>query len=157
SGTVDLQLDGRTIAITAVTSILTSLLFGLAPALRLLKTGISESLKSAGRGNVAQHDTRLRDTLVVAEIAIALVLVIGAGLLIETLVHLRLFDAGFKSEGILTAQINAPTPKYADAAKRQLFYSQILEKVRAIPGVQSIGLTSDLPYTSRGNTMSLKI
>src|SRR5262249_1782115 len=91
------------------------------------------------------------------EIAVALVLAIGATLLVETLVRLRDVDAGFHPEGILTATINAPLPKYQDAGRRQQFYSDILQKVGSIPGVKSSGLNSDLPYTSRGNTMSLAV
>src|SRR5207248_8803813 len=101
--------------------------------------------------------SRLRDLLVVGEVAAALVLVMGAALLIQTLIRLRAVDPGFRSEGILTADIAAPYPKYQDSGKRQRLYSDILAHVRAIPGVRSAGLTSDLPYTSRGNTMSLVI
>ncbi len=157
AGTVDLRLDLRAIAITAGIAILTSLMFGLAPSLRLRRTGILESLNHAGRGSIGQPGSRLHDVLVVAEIGIALTLVIGAVLLVQTLSRLRSFDAGFKSDGILTAHINVSTAAYADALKRQLFYTQVLDRVKAIPGVKSLGLTSDLPYTSRGNTMSLRI
>ena len=157
AGVVDLGLDVRAIAFTAAVSILTALLFGLAPALQLSRTGIAEALKRAGRGSVAQGGGLVRDLLVVGEMAIALVLVTGAVLMIQTLVRLRAVDAGFRAERMLTAQINAPTPKYADADTRHRFYSQVLEAVRAIPGVTSAGLTSDLPYTSRGNTMSLRV
>ena len=100
---------------------------------------------------------KLRDVLVVAEIAIALVLVVGATLLIETLARLRAVNPGFRSEQVLTADIAVPYPKYSDSGRRQRFYSEVLDRVRAIPGVKSAGLTSDLPYTSRGNTMGLTI
>jgi predicted permease len=85
------------------------------------------------------------------------VLVIGAALLIETLARLRAVDPGFRPAGILTAEINAAFPKYRDAARRRRFYNDVLSRVRSIRGVKSAGLTSDLPYTSRGNTMSLAI
>jgi hypothetical protein len=89
--------------------------------------------------------------------AMALVLVVGAALLIDTLVHLRAVDPGFRADHVLTAQIAVPYPKYANAARRQGFYSSLEARVKELPGVTQVGLTSDLPYTSRGNTMSLKI
>ncbi len=151
AGMVDLTPDWRAVAFTAAIAILTGLLFGMAPALQLAKAGIYGSRSTIGSAG------RLRDILVIAEVAIALVLVTGAALLIETLVRMRAVDPGFESHGILTAGISAPSPKYADAALRQRFYARILDAALAIPGVQSAGLTSDLPYTSRGNTMGLKI
>ena len=157
AGIVEFRLDGRIVAFTVAISILTGVLFGLAPALQLSRTSISSALKRVGRSNVATSGGRLRDVLVAGEMAIALVLVIGAVLLIQTLVRLRAVDPGFRVEGILTAQITAPFPKYQDAAERWRFYTQILEKVAALPGVKLAGLTSDLPYTSRGNTMSLTV
>jgi predicted permease len=156
AGSIDLALDWRVIVFTAAISILTGLLFGLAPALQLSRAGIGEVLKRAGRVTTGQG-TRLRDVLVAGEVAIALVLTIGAVLLIQTIARMRAVDAGFQSNGILTAQINAPLPKYEDAAKRQALYRRVLENAAAIPGVKSAGLTSDLPYTSRGNTMGLTI
>jgi putative ABC transport system permease protein len=151
SGFPDLRLDLRAIAFTGGISILTGLLFGLAPALRFAAGRL------AGRGTIGGGARRLRDTLVVAEVAIALVLVAGAALLIETMVRLRAADPGFRSDGILTADVAVPYPKYADSGKRRQFYSEILRHVRSIPGVKAAGLTSDLPYTSRGNTMGLVI
>lgn len=155
AGIVDLRLDGRAIAFTAAVSVLTGVLFGLTPALQLAKMGVSSALRQVGRSSLAFGGQRLRDILVAGEIAIAVVLVIGAALLIQTLVRLRAVDPGFRADGILAADIAAPFPKYEESGTRQRFYSQILEKVRAIPGVKSAGLSSDLPYQSHGNTMGL--
>lgn len=151
AGVVDLRVDLRVLAFAGAVSILTGLLFGLAPALQLSRMNLS------GRGAVGHGSGKLRDALVVAEVAIALVLVVGAALLIETLARLRAVNPGFRSEHILTADITVAYPKYADSGKRQRFYSEMLDRVRAIPGVKSAGSTSDLPYTSRGNTMGLMI
>ena len=147
----DLRIDLSALAFTGGVSLLTGLLFGLAPALRFSTGGL------AGRGTIGGGARWLRDLLVVAEVAIALVLVIGAALLIGTMVRLRAVDPGFRAEGILTADVAVPYPKYADSGKRRQFYSEILRRVRSIPGVKTAGLTSDLPYTSRGNTMGLII
>lgn len=154
-GVVELQLDGRVLAFTACLSILSGVFFGLTPALRLSREEISSAIKQVGRSSSACGGSRLRDMLVVGEMSIALVLVIGAVLLIQTLVRLRAVDPGFRVSGILTAEITAPFPKYQDSRQRQRFYAKIQQTVSAIPSVISAGLTSDLPYTSRGNTMSL--
>jgi len=151
AGAVELGLDYRVVGFTAAVSILTGLLFGLAPALHLMRVNLSS------RAAVGQARGWMRDALVVAEIAIALVLVIGAALLIETLGRMRAVDPGFRSGSILTADITVAFPKYQDAAKRQRFYGDLVTHVAVIPGVQSVGLTSDLPYASRGNTMALRI
>jgi putative ABC transport system permease protein len=157
AGIVDMKLDGRAVAFTAALSVLTGVLFGLMPALQLSKPGGFSALKHVGRSSIASGGRRLGDILVAGEIAIALVLVIGAVLLIQTLVGLRAVDPGFRADRILAAEIVAPSPKYQESGKRRQFYSQILEKVRAIPGVKSAGLSSDLPYQSHGNTMHLTV
>jgi putative ABC transport system permease protein len=151
AGAVEIGLDWRAVAFTAGLSTLTGVLFGLGPAIQL------SSVNLRTREGVGRSGGRMRDCLAVAEVGLALVLLIGATLLIETLARLRAVDPGFQPDHILTASIVAPNPKYADAGKRQQFYSDVLAKVRTIPGVRSAGLTSDLPYTSRGNTMGLSI
>jgi len=150
-GLPDLRIDPRLLAFTAGLSIATGLLFGFAPGIQLARTRL------ASRGVIGQGARRLRDALVVAEVAIALVLVIGATLLIETLARMRAVDPGFRAANILTADIAVPYPKYADAGTRRRFYDGVLARVRSIPGVKTVGLTSDLPYTSRGNTMGLSV
>jgi predicted permease len=85
------------------------------------------------------------------------VLVTAAALLVDTLIRLRSLDPGFRSDRLLTADLSVPYPKYADASRRIRFFADVLARVRAIPGVVRAGLTSDLPYTSRGNTMALRI
>jgi putative ABC transport system permease protein len=156
AASVELHIDIRVLVFIGFLSVLTGVLFGLAPALQLRRSEIYGAAR-LGSGTMGQHGTGIRDALVVAEVAIALVLLVGAVLLIETLVHMRAVDPGFRSAGILTADIEAPQPKYAGSSKWHNFYGDVLARVRAIPGVKSAGLTSDLPYTSRGNSMSLSI
>jgi putative ABC transport system permease protein len=151
AGFVELHIDPRTLVFTAAIAVGAGLLFGLAPALQLARA------VPAARTAIGPGSRRLSNLLVVAELAIALVLVVGAALLIETLVHLQAVDPGFSPRGILTASLSIPMPKYQDPAKRRRFYDQVLAGARAIPGTLSAGLTSDMPYTSRGNTMSLTI
>jgi predicted permease len=143
-----LTIDTRVLTFTMLVSTLTGIAFGLAPALRLVRNTAAASRTFTGRN-------RVRDVLVVAEIAVAFILVVGAALLIRTLGSIHAVDTGFRSAGILTAEINIPASRSLAASQR--FYSSVLSEVRAIPGVASAGLTSDLPYTSRGNTMSIRI
>jgi putative ABC transport system permease protein len=152
AGFVTLQIDARVLAFTALVSLVAALLFGAAPALYLSRLSVTSVRGVAGDGS-----RRLRAAFVVVEIAVALVLAVGAGLLVRTLAQLRAVDPGFRSTGILTADIPIPIPKYADAPRRHRFYLDVLERVRAVPGFVSAGLTSDLPYTSRGNTMALVV
>jgi putative ABC transport system permease protein len=152
AGFVTLHIDGRALAFTAVAAVLSALLFGGAPALHLARVPATSV-----RGSIGDRSRRLRSTLVILEIAVALVLSIAAGLLIQTLARLNAVDPGFRPEGILTASVSIPIPKYPSAPAHHRFYSDVLERVRAIPGVSSAGLTSDLPYTSRGNAMSLLV
>ena len=157
SSSIELHLDARALMFTTVATVATALLFGMAPALQSVSRSLVDNLKANVASGDDRRGVRLRDGLVVAEIAMALVLVVGAALLIDTLVHLRAVDPGFRADHVLTAQIAVPYPKYADAARRQGFYSNLEARVKELPGVTQVGLTSDLPYTSRGNTMSLKI
>jgi putative ABC transport system permease protein len=155
SSAVELRLDVRAVVFTAIATAATALLFGTLPALQAASRDIATHLKvSIGSGR-RRGTGRLRHSLVVAEIAIALVLLAGATLLVDSLVRLRGVDPGFRSDDLLTASIVVPYPKYADAARRQRFYTDVLARVRALPGVERAGLTSDLPYRSRANYMSL--
>jgi predicted permease len=143
-----LVIDIRVLGFTMLVCTLTGIAFGLAPALRLVRNTAAASRAFTSRN-------RLRDGLVVAEIAVAFVLVVGAALMIRTLASIHAVDPGFRTAGILTAQINVPASRSLAASQR--FYGSVLSEVRTIPGVASVGLTSDLPYTSRGNTMSISI
>jgi predicted permease len=157
TGATHLHIDGRAVLFAAVIATVTVIAFGAAPiALHTAEAALS-SVSSANPRIAGRPGGRLRQGLVVLEVALALVLLVAAGLLVETLVKLRTIDTGFRAERVLTAAIQAPHPKYADAAVRRRFYESIVEKVAAIPGVDSVGLTSDLPYTSRGNTMAIRI
>jgi putative ABC transport system permease protein len=152
AGATSVGLDVRAVAFTATISILTGLLFGIAPALQLSAARVHDVMKETGRSATGRPGW-IRDTFVVSEIALALVLLIGAGLLIETLARLNTVDAGFDPHGVLTAEAYVSFPKYDDRWKRDQFYRQVVARLRVIPGVTSAGLTSDIPFTSRGNTM----
>src|SRR5262249_3343197 len=152
AGFVDLLLDWRVLAFTAALTIGSSVLFGPAPAWRLSRLAPLGTRGAIGRGRLGT-----RNALVILEVAVSFVLVVGAGLLVRTLWHLRAVDPGFRPAAMLTANVSVPLPKYQDSDRRSRFYDDALARIRAIPGVTIAGATSDLPYTSRGNTMALQV
>src|SRR5262245_56553903 len=152
AGVVDLHLDPRVLAFTAALTMGSSILFGLAPAWQLSRLAQVDTRRAIGHGRRGT-----RSALVVLEVAVSFVLVVGAGLLVRTLWHLRAVDPGFRPAGMLTASVSVPLPKYQDSDRRSRFYNDALARIRTIPGVTMTGATSDLPYTSRGNTMALQV
>ena len=150
---VHLDLDRRVLVVALILSLATGLVCGLLPALRLSRI----DLRASERGSAGRTPRTMRDGLVTVQVAIALVLLVGAGLLVKTLARLRDVRSGFEVERILTARVTPPFPKYEDFEARTRFFDEILARVRALPGVERAGLTSDLPFTSRGNTMSITL
>jgi len=150
-------MDGRLLLFTLGVSMATGLLFGLVPALQITGTEVGTKLKEGGRGGVSGTGRSLRDALVVAEVALALILLVSAGLLLRTLRNLHAIDAGFNSENILTMGTRLPSIKYADASKRMNYFDTVLAGVRALPGVERAGFTSNLPFTARGNSNGFSI
>jgi predicted permease len=153
------SIDGRILLFTLGVTLLTGVLFGLAPALQAGQVNLNELLKEGGRGGGGQR-RRLRDALVITEVALALALLVGAGLLIRSFWKLQQSDPGFNPERVLTASLSLPGARYGDAAKVAAFQRQLLERVTALPGAQSAGVTSDLPWTgydeNRGFTVEGK-
>lgn len=142
----EIGLDGRVLLFTLGVSLLAGLLFGLAPLLHLSGPSMAASLKEGGRRATAGHARkRLRSGLVVAETALAVVLVIGAGLLIRSLDALRRVDVGFDPDGLLTFQLYLPPARYPDATAAGSFYASLLDRIEALPGVQSAAAMSGLP------------
>jgi putative ABC transport system permease protein len=129
-------------------SVLTGLIFGLAPALQVSKPNLVESLKESGRGSGSSSArNRLRSVLVVSEIAMTLVLLICAGLLIKTVMRLRSVDTGFNSQNILAMNIALPSIKYPKPENQIAFFKQVSERIAALPGVKAAGTTSVLPLS----------
>jgi putative ABC transport system permease protein len=140
-------IDGWVLAFTLGVSILTGIVFGLVPALSASKLDVNEALKEGGRasgGGIGRH--RVRSFLVVSEIALALVLLIGAGLLIKSIWRLRTIDPGFNPENLLTMRIELPESRYKEIPKQIQFREGALEAVNALPGVQA-AMISELPMT----------
>jgi putative ABC transport system permease protein len=156
-GASELSIDGRLLAFTLGVSLLTGIVFGIAPALATTSPDVSERLKEGGRAGVGGKRRRFRDALVVAEVALALILLVSAGLLLQTLRNLHAIDAGFNPENILTMSTRLPSPKYADPSKRLAYFDAVVQKVRGLPGVAGAGFTSNLPFTSQGYTSGFSI
>ncbi len=141
-----ISIDGRALAFTSAVVLLTGILFGLAPALRSSQVSLSETLKEGGRSLIGGH-RRLRNLLVVAEIALSLVLLIGAGLLIRSFIRVQQVEPGFAPQNVLSLRLALVGPAYSDEARRVSFYRQLWERVRGLPGVESAGGASVLPLT----------
>jgi putative ABC transport system permease protein len=140
-----ITIDLRVLAFGLLISVLTGLLFGLLPMLQLSHPDLNVTLKEGGRGS-GFHGRRLRSALMVSEVALAIVLLVGAGLLIRSFVKLLEVDPGYRAENLLTARIALP-PRYAENSRRVQFYEQILQRLAALPGVASVGASSHLPFT----------
>ena len=154
----DIHLDMRCLAFTVGISLLTGLLFGLAPALQTSKPNLAESLKETGRGSgPAASRNRLRSALVVSEIAMTLVLLVCAGLLIRTVMRLRNVDTGFNSRNILAMNIGLPSSKYPKPEDVIAFNKQMLERLAALPGVKGAGTTSVLPLSANFDGRGLAV
>jgi putative ABC transport system permease protein len=140
-------LDWRVLAFTFVVSVFTGILFGLVPAIHSSKTELTESLKEGGRGSgEGARRNFVRGGLVVSELAIAVVLLIGAGLLIQSLWRLRHVSPGFDSQNLLTLVVGIPEVKYP-VARQDQFFQDVLTRVRSLPGVRSAGTVIPLPLS----------
>lgn len=141
-----IALDWRVIAFALALAILTGLLCGLIPASAAARTSVNESLKEGGRtGSTGSVHARLRSVLVVGELAVALVLLCGAGLLLRSFEKLREVDLGFRTDHTLTASYGLPHEQYSTQAAVDNFNAALLAKLQQMPGVQAVGITSALP------------
>jgi putative ABC transport system permease protein len=154
SRTISLSLDLRVLAFAVIVSLLSSLLFGLAPALQVSSIDLNDVLKQGGRGSSGGHRKSFRNLLVVGEVALSLMLLIGSGLMIESFANLRGLNPGFQADHVLTMRLEVPRTKYGTFAARTQFFQSVLELVRTLPGVKVAGFTSALPLTWKGGTSS---
>jgi predicted permease len=142
----EIGLDGRVFAFSLLIAVVTGLAFGLAPALQISKPDLQDSLKEGGRGS-SKGRHRLQNTLVVSEVAVALILLVGAGLMIKSFQRLLQLDMGFRTEKVLTMRLSLPSTRYKEDAQIAAFYRQLLDKIRVLPGVESAGAISHLPLS----------
>ena len=151
-------LDPRVLLFTLAVSLATGILFGIIPALRVSRVHIAPTLHQAGgRGSVGSGGQRLRNALVISEVALAIVLLAGAALLIRSLENLYHLDRGFQSDHVLVVHTPLSYPRYDAFPRRVSFYDQVLAKVQALPGVLSAGYTTWIPLTNPGGAVTITI
>jgi putative ABC transport system permease protein len=146
-----LTLNFQVLAFTVLVSTIAGVLFGLAPARRAGRIDLNESLKAGGRG-AGFAGRGIRRMLVVSEVSVALLLLVGAGLLIRTFVHLQKLDLGFRPDNVLAVRTTLPFRKYGKLSTRSAFYTEVLERVQKLPGVASAGYSTAVPLTWKGGT-----
>ncbi len=152
----EVRLDGAVLGFTLLLSLVTGALFGLAPAFHASKATVRDSLKEGSRGaGTGRASERLRGALMVSEIALALLLLAGAGLLGRSFLRLQAVAPGFLTDDLLALQMALPASRYADGRQVCAFYDQVLEKAAALPGVAAVAATSHLPIGSGGFSLSV--
>jgi putative ABC transport system permease protein len=153
----EISVDPRVAGFTLLVSVVTGVLFGLAPAIQVSRPDLTDALKESGRSTAGLRRNRLRSALVVIEVALSLVLLVGAGLMIRSFAKLNQVDPGFKPAQVMTLGVTLLRSKYPEDEKVAQMYSQILERAAAVPGVLSAGAITDLPLTGSNTSDSFTI
>ncbi len=143
----DLSLDHRVFGFTLVVTVVTGMMFGALPAIKAARIDLTSVLSQGGRTAGTQTGRRVLSGFVVAEIALATVLLVGTALVVQRLQQLLKVDLGFQPEQVLTLRIDLPIEKYPEPQQREAFYTEVLDRIQAIPGVVAVGGTSELPLT----------
>jgi putative ABC transport system permease protein len=156
--TADVRIDTSVLGFTLLISLATGLLFGLVPALRTIKVDLTDSLKEGARGGAESSlRNRTRSFLVVFESAVAVMLLIGAGLLVRSLIALQRVDPGFDSNNVITMRVDLARKKYDTPQKTASFFQELETRVSGLPGVETIGLISELPLTGQLNDLPFTV
>jgi putative ABC transport system permease protein len=156
SAEASIGIDARVLGFTLFLTLLTTLICSLLPALRFSRGAVLEGLKDGARpGDGASGNQRMRGALVTLEVALSVILLVGAGLLIKSFSALQQVDLGFRKESLLTIDLALSSGKYSHQQQLELFYRDALERVNATPGVQSAAFISDAPFSSLGAGMPL--
>ncbi|MEY2504604.1 MAG: hypothetical protein QOG27_884, partial [Verrucomicrobiota bacterium] len=153
-----ITIDAKVLFFTLVVALVTGLVFGLAPASQAAHFNLNDTLKEGGRDSGAgPRGKRLRSALVIAEVAVSFILLIGAGLLINSFMHLRNLDPGFRADHLLALNVDLSEVKYPDTAKRTAFFDEVVRRVQALPGVRSVAVAGNLPFTYNGDSMPIGV
>lgn len=156
-GIDSIGLDYRLLGFTLAVSLITGVIFGLAPAIQASRANINDPLKEGGRSAATSGSRRLRNVFVVTEIALAIVLLVGSGLMIRSVMRLQSVSPGFNPDNLLTVKLLLPGSRYGENHQRIGFFRQTLERVRSLPGVRSASAISFLPFAGLGAATSFKI
>ncbi|HTT17575.1 MAG TPA: ABC transporter permease [Candidatus Sulfotelmatobacter sp.] len=157
-GALTVHLDLKVLAFTLCISVLTGIFAGVLPAMRLAKSDVNQALKTGlGRTDVSSGSHSTRRILVVAEVALSLVLLVGAGLMIRSFQQLQSVAPGFDSHGVLTMTPAVARAKFSQPAQQIDFFEQVLQRVRALPGVESAGVVDDIPLDMGGSHQPIQI
>ena len=148
----EVEIDGTVLAFTFGVSLLTSLVFGAAPALHAARADVAAMMKSLGKASSTRSGVSTRDALVVTQVALSFVLLVGAGLLMRSLWRLQNVETGFDASGLVAASVQLPPTKYKTRDAEVRFWDQLFERVRAIPGVESVAATTLFPLRGGGDT-----
>ena len=148
----EVEIDGTVLAFTFGVSLLTSLVFGAAPALHAARSDVAAMMKSLGKASTTRSAVSTRDVLVVVQVALSFVLLIGAGLLVRSLWRLQDVQTGFDPSRLVAASVSLPQTKYKTRDAEVRFWDQVFERVRAIPGVESVAATTLFPLRGGGDT-----
>lgn len=154
-GITSIGIDSRVLLFALLLTVVTGLLFGIIPALRCSPANLVDHLKSGVRATETGGSTRLRNALVSIQVALSVLLLVGAGLLIRSYIQLSAVDPGFNAKNLLTAELQLPLADYADPAQRFQVFSRIVEEANALPGVESAGLINRLPLRDGGGDIYL--
>jgi putative ABC transport system permease protein len=149
-------IDLRVLTFAFLLSLITGAGFSIIPAWQASRVSLNDALKQGGRGGIGGNGAGLRDALVVLEIAVALVLMVGAGLMLRTVAQLRAVEIGFRPDHLMTLRTTLPQSKYREPDERIAFYHRVLEGVRALPGVRTAAYSSMVPFGSTGDTQSFQ-
>jgi len=152
----DINLDIKVLGFTILVSLITGVVFGFAPAWQVSRADVHESLKENSRGSIGGMRNRLRSLFVVAEVALSLVLLVGAGLLFRTFLQLQAVDAGFKPQRVLTMRLSPSGTNFKEDPQFIAYYKQVEERLRSIPGVETVGAINTLPL-EKGPTLAFRI
>ncbi|HEY2139680.1 MAG TPA: ABC transporter permease, partial [Chthoniobacterales bacterium] len=153
----EITIDPRVLGFTLAVSIFTGVLFGLVPALQASSIDLNDALKQSVRGSTAAPGRLLRSVFVIAEVSIALVLLIGAGLMIRSFAHLEHVKTGFATEKVLTMRVQLPIAKYRESQQRVEFFKRAQDRIAALPGVEAVGAINFLPLTGLASSTSFGI
>ncbi len=154
----EISIDTNVLLFTLVIAVVTGVLFGLVPALQTARPDLNETLKEGGRGSsAARAGTRVRQGLVIAQTALALVLLVGAGLLMKSFAAINDIDPGFRADHLLTFNLALPPTKYRSDTAVRAFFDEAIPRLEAVPGVKAVGATSVMPFSGGWSTASFTV